>query len=143
MQRDAIRAVVESFYADVWNRHDKSRIPALLSPQFTFRGSLGDLKRGHDGFAAYLDFVHATFEHFRCDIVDLVIESPRAFARMRFSGIHRAEVFGFAPTGKPVEWAGAALFTFSDATVVDLWVLGDLRGLCETLERHSGREPSG
>ena len=139
MDNEGIRAVVESFYGDVWNRHDKSRIPELLSREFTFRGSLGDVKRGHDGFAAYLDFVHETLEDFRCDIVELVVEPPRAFARMRFSGIHRRELFGFPPTGKPVEWAGAALFTFSGATVADLWVLGDLRGLCELLARHQGR----
>jgi len=38
------RAVVESFYADIWNRHDKPTIPALLRDNFTFRGSLGQAK---------------------------------------------------------------------------------------------------
>lgn len=35
-----LRSVVESFYADVWNRHDKSKIPDLLLPGLAFRGSL-------------------------------------------------------------------------------------------------------
>ena len=134
-----IRSVVESFYADVWNRHDKSKIPDLLLPGLTFRGSLGQAKTGHDGFAAYLDSVHAALAEFRCDIAELVIEPPKAFARMRFSGVHREELFGFAPTGKRVEWAGAALFTFSGNRVADLWVLGDVHGLIELLGRNAHR----
>ena len=137
MEADRIRAVVESFYADIWNRHDKSQISPLLRESFTFRGSLGQAKSGHEGFATYLDFVHASLAEFRCDIVDLVVEPPKAFARMRFSGIHRQMFFGFQPTWKPVEWAGAALFTFLEGQVGDLWVLGDVHGLLQVLERNA------
>jgi predicted ester cyclase len=137
MGTDHIREVVESFYAEVWNRRDKSKIPALLRTDFTFRGSLGQTKTGHDGFASYLDFVHASIGGFRCDILELVIEDPKAFARMRFSGTHLGELFSFQPTGKPVEWAGAALFTFSEGQVSDLWVLGDVHRLLQVLEQNT------
>ncbi len=137
MGANCVRAVVESFYADVWNRHDKSKIPVLLRADFTFRGSLGITKFGHDGFASYLDLVHESLEGFRCDILDLVIEEPKAFARMRFSGRHRGKLFDLPPTGKRVEWAGAALFTFREGQVADLWVLGDVHGLIRQLEHNA------
>jgi predicted ester cyclase len=137
MNTNQIRAVVESFYADIWNRHDKSKIPTLLCADFVFRGSLGQARTGHNGFASYVDSVHAALADYRCDILDLVIEEPKAFARMRFSGIHRGELFGFQPTGKPVEWAGAALFTFSGDRVADLWVLGDVHGLLQLLGQNA------
>lgn len=133
----APRDVVASFYADVWNRHDKSAIPRLLQPDFTFRGSLGQTKTGHAEFADYVDFVHRALGDYRCDILDLVAEGHQCFARMRFSGTHRGDFFSFMPTGKPVEWAGAALFTFRDGLVADLWVLGDVHGLLQLLERNS------
>jgi len=104
---------------------------------FTFRGSLGDLKSGRDGFLSYLEYVHAALAEFRCDIIDLVTEPPKAFARMRFSGLHRGRLFGYQATGRPVEWAGAALFTFSGSQIRDLWVLGDVYGLTELLKRHA------
>jgi len=137
MNTNHIRTVVESFYADIWNRHDESKIPALLCPDFTFRGSLGQAKTGHAGFASYVDFVHEALAEYRCDILDLVTEEPKAFARMRFSGIHRGEFFGYQPTGKPVEWLGSALFTFKGSQVGDLWVLGDVHGLLQLLERNA------
>src|SRR6478609_9715207 len=68
-----LSAVVESFYADVWNRQDTSRIPRLLDPHFTFRGSLGETRTGHDGFASYLGFVHGAVSGFTCDILELVV----------------------------------------------------------------------
>jgi len=51
-----------------------------------------------------------------------------------FQEPHRGDFFGFKPTGKQVEWAGAALFTLRDGLVADLWVLGDLHGLSQLLE---------
>ena len=133
MSADQIRTVVQSFYADIWNQRDTSKIALLLSPNFTFRGSLGQTRTGHGGFASYVDFVHDAVAGFRCDILELVVEGSKAFARMRFSGIHRGELFGFQPTGKPVEWSGAALFTFSGGQIADLWVLGDVHALLQLL----------
>ena len=128
--------VVESFYADIWNRHDKSAIPRLLCADFTFRGSLGPSKVGHEEFASYVDFVHDTLGDYRCDIQDLVVSDHKAFAKMLFSGIHRKKFLGYEPTSLRVEWAGAALFTLKDRMISDLWVLGDLQGLHQLLERN-------
>ncbi|MFN0151331.1 MAG: ester cyclase [bacterium] len=117
---------VEAFYREIWNRHDAEFIPVLLRDAFTFRGSLGQTRRGHAEFAGYVDFIHAALGEYRCDIVDLVSEADKVFARMLFSGVHRAEFLGFAPTFERVEWAGAALFTFEEGKIADVWVLGDL-----------------
>lgn len=139
MPSSHIRAVVESFYTDNWNRYDKSKIPVLLSEGFTFRGSLGQGKVGHEGFGSYVDSVHSALASYRCDILDLVVEDSKAFARMRFSGIHRGEFFGYQPTGIPVDWLGSALFSFDGEKVADLWVLGDVHGLLQLLEKNANR----
>ena len=137
MENSALKTVVQKFYADIWNKHDKSAIPSLLDSDFTFRGSLGQSKTGHSEFADYVDFVHHALGAYQCDILDLVAEDNQCFARMRFSGTHRGDFFGFKPTGKKVEWAGAALFTFRDGLVANLWVLGDVHGLLQQLEDNS------
>jgi predicted ester cyclase len=136
---DQVTKLVERFYADVWNKHDKAAIRAIVHPNVTFRGSLGPTKRGHDEFAGYVDAVHAALGDYRCDIQDLVVGDAKAFARMRFSGIHRGTFLGYEPTMQCVEWVGAALFTVADGLIVDLWVLGDLHGLHQLLERNRVR----
>lgn len=85
MNDSASKTVFQKFYADVWNKHDKSFIPSLLRSDFTFRSSLGPSKTGHAEFAGYVDFVHQVLGAYQCDILDLVADDNQCFARMRFS----------------------------------------------------------
>lgn len=120
------RELVESFYDDVWNRRDIDAARRIIAPDFRFRGSLGPEKRGLDGFLDYLDAVHAALDGFTCIVEDLVETPERAAARMRFRGVHQAELFGVPATGKTIEWSGAAFFTVRQEQLAELWVLGDV-----------------
>jgi predicted ester cyclase len=131
------REIIAAFYEQIWNKHDKSKIPELLDESFSFRGSLDQVKTGHEGFAEYLDMVHAAFGDYRCDIQEVIAEEDKAFARMLFSGIHRGALLGYAPTLKRVEWAGAAVFTFKGDKIVNLWVLGDVHNLLKQLSKNT------
>ena len=131
------RDAVQAFYDRVWNRGERAAIAELLHPDFTFRGSLGPTMTGHAPFAAYVAMVTEALADYRCTILDLVAEGERAFARMRFEGIHRGPFLGFAPTGRRVAWTGAALFVLKGDKIADLWVLGDVEGLREQLRRNA------
>ena len=129
-------AQVRRFYNEIWNQHDKSVIPEVLHEDFVFRGSLGLEKRGHGGFIEYLNFVHHALANYHCQIVELVCDEDRVFARMLFSGLHQNEFLGFSATGQAVNWPGAALFHFKNGLVSSLWVLGDLKSLEEQLRQN-------
>ncbi len=105
-----IRELVESSYEDLWNRQDPSRLHDILTPSFSFRGSLGVEKTGPEEFWDYVRYVVEPLGDYRCDIEVVVSGGQRALAKMWFSGIHRGELLGFQPTGKRVGWAGAVLF---------------------------------
>ena len=120
---------IRAFYEELWNKHDKSQIPELLHADFSFRGSLGQEQSGLAGVATYVHFVHAVLSDYRCLIQAMIAQGDKAFARLLFSGIHRAEFFGYQPTRKRIEWAGAAVFTFAGEKICSPWVLGDVHGL--------------
>lgn len=130
------KAQVQRFYEVLWNAHDLDAIPSVLHDDFTFRGSLGDERRGRKGFTEYVDMVHAALGDYRCTIEVLVEERDKVFAKMDFGGLHRGPFMGYEPSGKRVHWTGCALFTFRGEKVSDLWVLGDLKGLEEQLKRN-------
>lgn len=113
-------------------------IPELCHAALTFRGSLGDTKHGHEGFAEYVRYVRRALGQYQCQIEETVADGGRVFARMLFSGIHRGEFLGYAPTHKPVRWAGAALFTIRDDRITDVWVLGDVHSLLQQLAENAG-----
>ena len=125
--------LIERFYEEMWNRFDKSIVPKLLSEDFEFRGSLGQSKRGHAEFGEYMDFIQAAFPDFHNAIDAVVSEGSRSFARLTYTGTHRGEVFGIAPTHKRIRYSGAALFEFRKSHIASVWVLGDIYGLIEQL----------
>jgi predicted ester cyclase len=138
------RTLVERFYFEVWNQDSEAVAREILHTDFSFRGSLGPEKRGPEGFIEYLREVHTALENFTCVIEDLIVTDNRAAARMTFKGRHVGELFGVAPTGQEIRWAGAALFTTNDTQITALWVLGDVDGVKQQLGVGEGkwvREP--
>jgi steroid delta-isomerase-like uncharacterized protein len=133
--------LVQGFYERIWNAGDLEAARELLAESFAFRGSLGEQMRGREPFCAYVRSVRKALTEYRCDILECVVEGPKAFAKMRFSGIHVGPFRGYAPTGRPVEWLGAALFRCAAGRIAELWVLGDLDALDRTLRTNAERGP--
>jgi len=131
-------ALVQQFYERIWNQGDFSAAAELLAPEFTFRGSLGNEMSGRDAFSGYVRSIRNALAGYRCEILALVSDGGRAFAQMRFSGRHVGAFRGYDPTGKTVEWFGAALFTFASGQISALWVLGDLISLDALMRANRG-----
>jgi steroid delta-isomerase-like uncharacterized protein len=129
------RELIRRFYEELWNRFDKRNISELLAEDVRFRGSLGQEKAGHSGFAEYMDMIQAAFPDFTNEVVEVISEGDRAFARLTYRGTHRGEVLGIPPTNRRVEYAGAAVFRFRQGKIAEVWVLGDVHGLLQQLQR--------
>ena len=129
------KEIVRKFYDAIWNNADKAVIPDLLTEDFLFKGSLGLMQRGHDGFANFMDQIRAALGEYRCDIVDMITENDKVYARMLYSGVHRGDLFGYAATHAKIKWDGVAIFTFSDGKISELWVLWDVNDVMKQLAR--------
>jgi len=128
------KEIVRVFYKGLWDHADKSLIPQIFHPGFSFRGSLGLTLFGHEQFAGYVDYVTGSLGNYTSDILALVEEGDRVCGKLRFHGIHRSEMFGIPPSGRHVWWYGMPIFTFDGAKVRDLFVLGDVHGLIRRLK---------
>jgi len=125
--------IVRSFYTRIWNRGEYAAADRLCHDDLTFRGSLGQVRRGREEFLEYVRSVREGLSDYVCELQEAVVEGDRVFARMLFSGVHTGMFEGVAPTGARVRWAGAALFTLEEDRIRDLWVLGDVKGLHDQL----------
>ena len=137
MNSDEQLRLIDRFYNDMWNRFDKSVFGDILDPKIHFRGSLGQTKVGFDEFGEYVDYIQAFASDFHNEVLSTITEGNQTFARLWYTGTHQGEVFGLAPTGKRFEYSGAAVFTFSDSLISDVWVLGDVYGLIQQLSNDS------
>ena len=125
----AVRELVRLFYESLWNEIDLGVADEILHADVTFRGSVGIGAAGRQEVCDYVRMVTTALSGYRCDVESLVAEGNRAAARVRFSGLQVGEFLGFPPTGRQVEWIGAAFFIGDENQLLDIWVLGDLESL--------------
>jgi steroid delta-isomerase-like uncharacterized protein len=123
------KQMVRRWYEQMWNRWDESVFEQILDPDVRLRGSLGPSHQGFQGISDYMRFVRAAFPDFHNQIDLMLEEGNRVFARLTYSGTHTGELFRIPATGRKIEYAGAALFTFETGRIADVWVLGDIDNL--------------
>ena len=129
MPTEPISALVGRFYRELWNAWDDWAVDATLSPEFTFRGSLGQETSGRDGWRRYRDQVRSGSADFRNEVVELVCEGDGAAARLRYIGTHTGPLLGLPATQRRFQYAGAAFFRSDGQRLTSAWILGDLRSL--------------
>lgn len=131
------KEVVRLFFDELWNPWNFAKADELLAPDIVFKGTLGSELRGRDAFRTYMRKVQSAFPDFHNAIVQITAEDDRVVARTFYRGTHRGEIFGLAPSGKQISYAGAAFFRIRDGQVIEGWVLGDLLGLLRELGARS------
>lgn len=127
------KILIRRFFDEMWNPWNFAKADDLLAPEIVFKGTLGNELRGRDAFRAYMRKVQSAFPDFHNTILEMTAENDRVVARTLYRGTHRGEIFGLAPTGKAISYAGAAFFRVKDGQVIEGWVLGDLLGLLREL----------
>lgn len=130
-----VAELVRLFYEQLWNQKNLAIANEILDEQVSFRGSLGQQMVGRSAVCEYVKSVTSSLANYTCDIQDLVVEKDKAVARVQFSGIHTGEFMGYKPTGKEVDWVGAAFFESHEEALTKIWVLADLQSLRSKLER--------
>jgi steroid delta-isomerase-like uncharacterized protein len=123
---DSNQKLIEDFYNKIWNSGDETTAHRILAPNFRFRGSTGPTKSGVEEFLDYVRLIRDALSEYDCVIETIVTENQQSFAKMLFRGRHTGQFFGVAPSGRVIEWAGAALFHFERGQIDALWVLGDV-----------------
>ena len=125
----AVRELVGRFYDELWNKVRLESAGEILHPSVSFRGSVGQGASGPQEVCGYVTMVTRALSTYRCDVIELVVDGERAAAKVRFSGVHEGIFLGFPPTGRAVEWVGAAFFSADEGLLRNIWVLGDLDSL--------------
>lgn len=126
--------LIEEWYLEMWNKWNVDIIPEILISEVTFRGSLGQEKVGYNGLKEYIDYIKSAFPDFHNEIELIITENNKSFAKLKYSGTHKGEIFGFQPSHKKIEYYGSAVFSFENEKITDVWVLGDVFNLIEQLK---------
>ncbi|HVB33026.1 MAG TPA: ester cyclase [Patescibacteria group bacterium] len=138
MAPEANKELIRRYYEELWNAWRFDLADELIDPEVRLRGSLGRMVAGRGGLVSYMKHVQGIFPDFYNTIEALVAEDDRVAAQITYSGTHRGEIFGIAPTGRRIRYSGAGIFQISSGRIVEGWVLGDLANLLLQLRPQEG-----
>lgn len=126
--------VNDATYA-AWNAHDADAVAAVFAEDAVIReiGGAGEL-HGRAAVRARAAALLTAFPDLRLERLELVIDGDRHADRWVLSGTHRGELFGFAPTGRPVRVEGATFTRLgADGLVIEDTHMSDVAGLLAQL----------
>ena len=128
-QENENEALVQRFYDELWNRWQLDLADEIVSDDLRFRGSLGTECESRDEFKLYAGTVRKAFPDWTNRIDEILAIDNRVVTRMTWTGTHRGALGDILPTGRRIEFAGAAFFRLQGSLIEEAWVVGDTQGL--------------
>jgi ketosteroid isomerase-like protein len=118
--RNANAEIVRRLF-DAYEANDGAGLDELLAPDFTAHGLPPQLGDGPEAMKATAALMHGALADCRCDIEDLIADDDRVAVRYTTRARHVGELFGAAPSGLNVTFAGIEIFRLRDGKVVEYW----------------------
>ena len=66
--------LIEKWYLEMWNEWKTDIFSKILVPEITFRGSLGQEKKGYKGLREYINHIKSAFPDFQNKIELIITE---------------------------------------------------------------------
>jgi predicted ester cyclase len=136
----ANKELLRRFYKEVYVDWDMSLVDAVVSPRFTSHDWPDGGPTGPRAFRQYYAAIRAAVPDARYEVDDLIAEGDRVVVRWRLLGTHEGSFQGIAPTGRPIELKGIAIYRVDGGKLMERWVVSDLHGLLEGIGASSAQE---
>ncbi len=128
---DENRALMTSQLA-IWNDGDYELADELFHPG-SVTPDAPQLPVGPEGCKQVARVFREAFPDFRMTVEDTVAEGDLVVCRFRQTGTHEGELFGIAPTGKPVDFGEMAICQIAGGQIVASWFQTDMLALMSQL----------
>jgi predicted ester cyclase len=128
---EANKALVQRVIEELFTNHNVALIDEFF-PDCVYRApAVGEL-RGQ-AYKQFLGAVLAAFPDGRWTVEDQVAEGDKVVTRWSFTGIHRGNLMGLAPTGKRVTTSGVMIDRIVGGKIVEEWEEYDALGMMQQL----------
>lgn len=128
------KALVRRLIEEVFNRGAISLVDELFAPDFVEHEELPPgIPPGREAVKQLATMFRNAFPDFNVTIDDLIGEGDKVVVRSTWSGSHKGEFMGIAPTGKRVSFGVIDAIRLVGGKVVEHWGQMDKMGLMQQL----------
>jgi steroid delta-isomerase-like uncharacterized protein len=125
-------AIVRRLIEEGWNRGNLAIVDDCLATGYTQEGPL-ETVRGPQGEKAMIAKYRNAFPDCKVEIDEMFSAGDRVVARFTYSGTHRGDFEGIAPTGRSVQGKGIDVVQLLDGRIVASYSQWDALGLLRQL----------
>jgi steroid delta-isomerase-like uncharacterized protein len=126
------KAMVRQLFEQGFSLGDERAMDSVLAEDYV-NHDLPMPAPGRAGFKQIHGLFRAGFPDIRVTIEETIAEGDQVASHGYFTGTHRGEFMGLAPTGKPIHVAYLDYWRVADGRLADNWVRMDSVGLLQQL----------
>ncbi len=127
------KAVVRRHVEELFNKGDLSVADEIISADYVYHSPLGMEFKGPEGVKQMVAMARDAFPDIHFTIDDMVAEGDVVAVRYTYTGTHKGEYMGIAPTGKKINLTTAIFYRFVDGKEVEALSYGDTLALFQQL----------
>lgn len=124
-------------HRDALNRHDVAALTSLYAEDAVLESPMFDVVRGRRAIGDSFERLFALFPDYSITMRDplFICEGDRAAEFSSVTATQRGPLYGLPPTGQPIEYHAARLFTFRDGLIAYEQRIYDFGGVLDRLEK--------
>ena len=134
MSTEQNKASVRRLMEEVFNRGKTSLVDELFAPDFVEHEELPPgIPPGREAVKQLPAIFRSAFPDFKVTIDDVIAEGDKVAVRSTWSGTHKGEFMGIAPTGKSVSFGVFDIIRIAGGKFVEHWGQMDNMGMMQQL----------
>ena len=130
---DANVALVRAMEEDFFNRRDVSAVDRYVSASYRLRTAEEGAPSGREAIKGYIAGYLNGFPDLHISIDQLFAAADKVAGVFTFTGTHKGDLFGIAPTGRAISVRQIAIYRLAGGKVVDEWEISDQLGLMKQI----------
>jgi predicted SnoaL-like aldol condensation-catalyzing enzyme len=121
---DMNKSLIKSFVQEVFNKHNLTALDKYYAPNVTLHNSMAG--QGRQVFRQFFTLFFSAFPDIYVTVEHIVAENHVVLVFLNWTGTHKGEFQGIAPTNKPINMRTADLFRINNNnTIVEQWDVVD------------------
>jgi len=124
--------VARRLFEEAWNRGNLAAVDECLAGSYVQEGPL-DTVQGPKGEKAMITKYRNAFPDCKLQIDEIISAGDRVVVRFTYSGTHRGDLEGIAPTGRSVKGKGIDVLHMLDGRIAASYSQWDALGLMQQL----------
>lgn len=108
-------------YQEIYNSNNLDALSEVVAENLLMPKVMGGMPPGLEGAKRVHETTLIGMPDWHTAIEELIAEGDKVAARIRMTGTHTGDFWGFPPTGKKVEFTGIYIVRIQDEMIVEHW----------------------